>query len=113
MLAALTFLLCFTSAAAGDADLVYLESKKSEAGVIALPSGLMYKVMRGGTGAYHPTADSSCSCNYEGKLIDGTKFDSSYDRGEPTSFAPNQVIKGWVSVFACMPAPVCCGSGCA
>ena len=44
-----------------------------------------------GSGTDHPTAESPCSCHYEGTLIDGTKFDSSYDRGSPTTFAPNQV----------------------
>ena len=44
------------------------------------------RFLRKGDGAYHPTADSSCSCHYSGTLIDGTKFDSSYDRGTPTDF---------------------------
>lgn len=45
-------------------------------------------------GAFHPTVNSPCLCHYGGTLIDGTEFDSSYSRGEPTTFAPNQVIKG-------------------
>ena len=59
--------------------------------MIKLDSGMYYKVLRKGDGLHHPTADSSCECHYSGKLIDGTTFDSSYDRGSPTSFAPNQV----------------------
>merc|ERR1711871_1700413 len=95
--------LCLSSTAlAGDADKAYLEAKKTEKDVVVLPSGLMYKVLKKGGGAYHPTVDSPCSCHYSGTLIDGTKFDSSYDRGQPTSFAPNQVIKGWTEAMQLM-----------
>jgi FKBP-type peptidyl-prolyl cis-trans isomerase FklB len=45
---------------------------------------------------------SPCECHYQGTLIDGTKFDSSYDRGSPTTFAPNQVIKGWTEAMQLM-----------
>ena len=61
-----------------------------------------YKVLRKGDGTSHPTADSSCSCHYGGKLINGETFDSSYDRGSPTDFAPNQVIKGWTEAMQLM-----------
>merc|ERR1712093_853397 len=61
-----------------------------------------YKVLREGDGIAHPTADSPCECHYKGTLIDGTKFDSSYDRGSSTSFAPNQVIKGWTEAMQLM-----------
>merc|ERR1711871_1392498 len=75
-------------------------------GVITLPSGLQYKVLRTGTGDSHPTADSSCECHYEGRVAqkypDGETFDSSYARGSPTSFAPNQVIKGWTEAMQLM-----------
>ena len=70
----------------------WLEAKAKEDGVVTLESGLMYKVLRDGDGENHPKASTSCECHYEGKLIDGTVFDSSYERGSPTSFAPNQVI---------------------
>lgn len=73
----------------------FLEENKNKEGVITLPSGLQYKVLRKGTGTSHPTVDSPCECHYAGQLIDGTEFDSSYARGSPTTFAPNQVIKGW------------------
>ena len=56
-------------------------------------------MLRKGDGTSHPTADSSCSCHYGGKLINGETFDSSYDRGSPTDFAPNQVIKGWTEAL--------------
>merc|ERR1719399_579241 len=80
----------------------YLEENKSKEGVVTLPSGLQYKVLRKGDGAHHPTKDSSCECHYEGTLIDGTEFDSSYKRGSPTTFAPNQVIKGWTEAMQLM-----------
>ena len=57
-------------------------------------------------GAFHPTADSSCECHYEGRTAQsypgGDTFDSSYARGSPTSFAPNQVIKGWTEAMQLM-----------
>jgi len=80
----------------------YLKAKEGEPGVVSLPSGLKYKVLRTGSGGFHPTVNSPCECHYEGKLIDGTKFDSSYDRGSPTTFAPNQVIKGWTEAMQLM-----------
>ena len=79
--------------------------------MITLPSGLQYKVLRSGDGDSHPTADSSCECHYEGRTAQSyaedpegksNKFDSSYDRGSPTSFAPNQVIGGWTEAMQLM-----------
>ena len=55
-----------------------------------------------GDGDSHPKAGTSCECHYEGKLISGDVFDSSYARGSPTSFAPNQVIKGWTEAMQIM-----------
>jgi FKBP-type peptidyl-prolyl cis-trans isomerase FklB len=89
-------------AGTNEAGKKFLAEKAKEDGVIVLESGLMYKVLRKGDGAYHPTADSSCSCHYGGKLITGETFDSSYDRGSPTDFAPNQVIKGWTEAMQLM-----------
>ena len=89
-------------AGTNEAGKKFLAEKAKEDGVIVLESGLMYKVLRKGDGAYHPTADSSCSCHYGGKLINGETFDSSYDRGSPTDFAPNQVIKGWTEAMQLM-----------
>jgi len=62
--------------------------------IITTPSGLQYKVIREGTGP-KPAANQTVEVNYEGKLTDGTIFDSSYKRGESISFGLNQVIKGW------------------
>ena len=80
-------------AGTNEAGLAFLAENKDKPGVITLPSGLQYKVLTKGKGPAHPTVDSPCSCHYEGKLIDGTVFDSSYERGQPTTFAPNQVRK--------------------
>merc|ERR1712010_265881 len=88
--------------ATNEAGTKYLEENKGKEGVETLPSGLQYKVLRKGDGAHHPTVDSPCECHYEGTLIDGTKFDSSYKRGSPTTFAPNQVIKGWTEAMQLM-----------
>jgi len=82
-----------------NANVVFLEQKKKEDGVVSLPSGLLYKIMKSGTNplAKSPNATNACECHYAGTLIDGTEFDSSYSRGQPSSFAPNQVIRwcGW------------------
>jgi FKBP-type peptidyl-prolyl cis-trans isomerase FklB len=91
-------------AGTNEAGVAFLAENKNKPGVITLPSGLQYKVLKKGKGPAHPTIDSPCSCHYEGKLIDGTVFDSSYERGQPTTFAPNQVIKGWTEAMQLMVA---------
>ena len=79
-----------------------LENAKKE-GVVTLPSGLQYKVLREGHGAIATTNDEVV-VKYEGKLIDGTVFDSSYTRKEQTNkFRPTQVIKGWTEALTKMP----------
>ena len=95
-------LLCAANAGTSPEGRTWLEAKAKEDGVVTLESGLMYKVLRDGDGENHPKASTSCECHYEGKLIDGTVFDSSYERGSPTSFAPNQVIKGWTEAMQLM-----------
>merc|ERR1712070_1227049 len=80
----------------------WLKSKGQEEGVVTLPSGLMYKVVKAGEGTKSPTVNSKCSCHYRGTLTDGTEFDSSYKRGKPSQFAPNQVIKGWTEAMQLM-----------
>lgn len=80
----------------------WLEENKTKDGVVTLPSGLQYKIITKGNGATPKTTDK-VSVNYEGKLIDGTVFDSSYQRGKPTSFGVNQVIKGWTEALTLMP----------
>jgi FKBP-type peptidyl-prolyl cis-trans isomerase FklB len=80
-----------TNQKAGDA---FLAANKSKEGVVALPSGLQYKVLTEGTGP-KPAATDTVVCNYRGSLLDGKEFDSSYKRGQPATFPLNQVIKGW------------------
>jgi FKBP-type peptidyl-prolyl cis-trans isomerase FklB len=72
----------------------YLEKNAKEEGVVTLPSGLQYKVLREGNGR-KPKATDQVVCHYEGFLVDGTVFDSSFQRGEPATFPLNQVITGW------------------
>ncbi len=71
-------------------------------GVVGLPSGVQYKIVNAGTGNI-PTDSSQVEVHYEGKLVDGTVFDSSYQRGEPITLGVNQVIKGWTEVLKIMP----------
>merc|ERR1711907_80278 len=80
----------------------YLAKKATEEGVVSLPSGLLYKVVKTSDSNKSPTANSPCECHYRGTLVDGTEFDSSYKRGKPTTFAPNQVIKGWTEAMQLM-----------
>lgn len=88
--------------ATDEEGLQWLAANKLKEGVVELPSGLQYKVLTKGTGVYHPAIGTSCRCHYAGRLLDGTQFDSSYDRGEPSNFAPNQVIKGWTEAMQLM-----------
>jgi FKBP-type peptidyl-prolyl cis-trans isomerase FklB len=80
----------------------FLAANKSKEGVVTLPSGLQYKILKAGTGP-KPTATDSVVCNYRGTLIDGTEFDSSYKRGEPATFPVSGVIKGWTEALQLMP----------
>ncbi|MGA1675460.1 MAG: FKBP-type peptidyl-prolyl cis-trans isomerase [Pseudomonadales bacterium] len=77
-----------------DAGLKYLEENGKREGVVALPSGLQYEVLTAKDGE-KPAATDTVTTHYEGRLIDGTKFDSSYDRGEPATFPLDRVIPGW------------------
>lgn len=94
------------AAAAGEKNkaegAAFLAKNKETKGVFTTPSGLQYMVLRQGAGE-RPKPASRVRVNYEGKLLDGTTFDSSYERGEPAEFALNQVIPGWTEGVAMMP----------
>ena len=72
----------------------FLAENAKKPGVVILPSGLQYQVLREGNGR-KPSATDQVECHYEGTLINGQVFDSSYRRGETATFGLNQVIKGW------------------
>uniref|UniRef100_A0A7S0ZV05 peptidylprolyl isomerase n=1 Tax=Noctiluca scintillans TaxID=2966 RepID=A0A7S0ZV05_NOCSC len=110
----LTFAVCHPSWATNEQGLEFLEATKSVEGVVTLRSGLQYKVLKSGDGKFHPTKDSPCECHYAGTTpaltpdaidldeVAWNEFDSSYKRGEPTTFAPNQVIKAWTQAMQLM-----------
>jgi FKBP-type peptidyl-prolyl cis-trans isomerase FklB len=83
----------------GDA---FLAANKGKEGVVTLPSGLQYKILKAGTGP-KPTTNDTVVCNYRGTLINGTEFDSSYKRGQPVTFPVSGVIKGWTEALQLMP----------
>ncbi len=83
------------------AGVAYLEENKTKEGVQVTASGLQYKVIKSGAGK-SPSAESEVETHYEGKLIDGTIFDSSYQRGSTTSFPVNRVIAGWTEALQMM-----------
>ena len=80
----------------------FLEINRHKAGVVELPSGLQYEILKQGTGA-KPSANDKVKCHYHGTLINGTVFDSSVQRGEPATFGVSQVIPGWVEALQLMP----------
>jgi FKBP-type peptidyl-prolyl cis-trans isomerase FklB len=86
------------AAAAGTA---YLAGNARQPGVTTTASGLQYKVVKPGTGR-SPTAQDTVTVHYRGTLVDGTPFDSSYDRGQPASFAVGGVIAGWTEALQLM-----------
>ena len=80
----------------------FLNKNKEAAGVITLPSGLQYQVIREGIGA-KPTLEDQVKVHYSGRTLDGNEFDSSYKRGQPAELGLTQVIKGWTEVLQLMP----------
>ena len=80
----------------------FLHINKGRAGVVELPSGLQYQVLKQGNGT-KPSATDKVKCHYHGTLINGTVFDSSVQRGQPAVFGVNQVIPGWVEALQLMP----------
>jgi FKBP-type peptidyl-prolyl cis-trans isomerase len=80
----------------------FLAENAKKPGITTLPDGLQYEVLVAGNGA-KPTRADTVKVNYEGTLIDGTVFDSSYKRGEPIEFGVTQVIAGWTEALQLMP----------
>ncbi len=87
--------------AAREAGEKFLAENKKQEGVITLPSGLQYKILKNGNGA-KPKASDTVKCHYEGRLINGHIFDSSVRRGEPAEFPVSGVIQGWVEALQLM-----------
>ena len=81
----------------------FLAENRTRDGVVSLPSGLQYKILKEGEGK-KPTADDTVVCNYRGTLLDGTEFDSSFKRNQPATFPVKGVIKGWTEALQLMPA---------
>jgi FKBP-type peptidyl-prolyl cis-trans isomerase FklB len=80
----------------------FLADNKTKDGVVTLPSGLQYKILKEGTGP-KPAATDTVVCNYKGTLLDNTEFDSSYKHGQPATFLVSGVIKGWTEALQLMP----------
>ncbi len=79
----------------------FLEENSKKEGIVTLPSGLQYEVLREGNGV-KPKATDKVKCHYHGTLINGQVFDSSVERGQPAVFGVNQVIKGWQEALQLM-----------
>jgi FKBP-type peptidyl-prolyl cis-trans isomerase len=80
----------------------FLAKNKTKQGVITLPSGLQYEIIKAGTGP-KPKAEDQVKCHYKGSLLNGKVFDSSVERGEPATFPVNRVIPGWTEALQLMP----------
>jgi FKBP-type peptidyl-prolyl cis-trans isomerase FklB len=84
------------------AGIVFLAENKGKEGVVTLPSGLQYKILKAGDGKT-PAASDTVECHYRGTLLDGTEFDSSYRRGEPAKLTLTAIISGWREALLLMP----------
>jgi FKBP-type peptidyl-prolyl cis-trans isomerase FklB len=80
----------------------FLAANKNKAGVVTLPDGMQYEILKAGTGP-KPKAEDTVKCHYHGTTIEGKVFDSSVERGEPASFPVNRVIPGWTEALQLMP----------
>ena len=80
----------------------FLKENAKRLGVVTTASGLQYEILKEGNGA-KPVATDTVRCHYEGRLIDGSVFDSSFKRNKPADFPVNQVIAGWVEALQLMP----------
>lgn len=87
--------------AAKSAGEAFLAANKTKEGIITLESGVQYKILDSGSGK-QPKATDSITAHYQGTLISGAVFDSSYQRGEPATFGVGQVIKGWTEILQLM-----------
>jgi FKBP-type peptidyl-prolyl cis-trans isomerase FklB len=90
------------SAASKAKGVFFLANNAKRPGVVTLPSGLQYEVMKAGTNTTKPTLASTVTCHYTGTLVDGTKFESSLDRGTPAKFPLGNVIRGWQEAIQLM-----------
>jgi FKBP-type peptidyl-prolyl cis-trans isomerase FklB len=81
----------------------FLAANAKKPGVVTLPSGLQYQVLKAGTDTVKPTMNDRVRCHYHGTLINGVIFDSSVDRGQPAEFGVNEVIAGWIEALQMMP----------
>lgn len=90
------------SAANMDAGNAFLKANAAKDGVVVLPSGLQYKVLEQGQGP-RPSLEDTVTVHYRGTLIDGTEFDSSYQRGQPAQFPLKGIIPGWQEALQLMP----------
>jgi len=96
-------LLVAVASASNAAGVKFLEANALNEDVHTTSSGLQYKIMQSAKPkAKSPLVGTPCACHYAGRLIDGTEFDSSIKRGQPSTFAPNQVIKGWTEAMQLM-----------
>ena len=80
----------------------FLDSVAKEPGVVKLPSGLEYKVLKAGTDTAHPKVTDTVTFHYRGMLSDGTEFDNSYKRGQPLTHPVNQLVPGWTEALQLM-----------
>ncbi len=87
------------SAANARKSAAFLAHNRRQPGVVQLPSGIQYSVLKKGSGTVNPSVSSIVTVNYRGMLVDGTEFDSTWAHGAPVSFAVNHVIRGWQDVI--------------
>jgi FKBP-type peptidyl-prolyl cis-trans isomerase FklB len=80
----------------------FFDQNSKRQGVVTLPSGLQYEVLKAGSGDQKPTLQNKVTCHYVGTLLDGSKFESSVDRGQPVTFSISNVIPGWQEALQLM-----------